>query len=85
MISASNMTVSRAQEFNPLLEQFLTFSQSFGKSDLTAMAGFSVQSFQYTNNGASGSQLPDGVTIKTKPHCVLCLVVSAIAMITSTS
>lgn len=60
-INASNLNVSRSQNFNPLLEQFLTYSAGFGKHDLTAMAGFSAQSFEFTNRGVSGGQLPDGV------------------------
>ena len=61
LISANSIGVNRSQNFNPLLEQFLTYSQGFGKHDLSVMAGFSAQSFEYTNRGASGGQLPDGV------------------------
>ncbi|MGK7395499.1 MAG: SusC/RagA family TonB-linked outer membrane protein [Candidatus Cyclobacteriaceae bacterium M3_2C_046] len=59
--SASSINVGRSQFFSPLVEQFLTYNNNFGKHNLSAMVGWSAQSFEFTNRGASGSQLPDGV------------------------
>lgn len=57
----STLNWNRNSNFNPLLEQFLTYNGDFGDHNLTAMAGFSVQAFRFTSVGASGQQLPEGV------------------------
>lgn len=58
-ISAINK--SRNQSFNPLVEQFLTYARTFGDHEFSIMAGFSAQSFQFTNVGGSGQALPENV------------------------
>ncbi|WP_020530372.1 SusC/RagA family TonB-linked outer membrane protein [Flexithrix dorotheae] len=57
----SSLNRSRSQDFNPLIEQFLTYNKSFGDHNLSVMAGFSAQSFQYTSISGSGEDIPNGV------------------------
>lgn len=61
LLTFSSINRNRSQNFNPLLEQFLTYSRIIGNHSFSAMAGFSAQSFQFTNVSASGQELPPNV------------------------
>lgn len=61
LFERSSLNRSRSQEFNPLIEQFLTYNYNSGRHDFSIMAGFSAQSFQFTNVGGSGQDLPPNV------------------------
>lgn len=61
LLTPSAINKSRSQDFNPLMEQFLTYSNNFGRHSLSLMAGWSAQSFEYTSISAQGSELPEGV------------------------
>ena len=57
----SSINKNRSQNFNPLFEQFLTYNNSVGKHSFSAMVGFSAQSFEFSNVGGSGQELPENV------------------------
>lgn len=61
LLEASYIERKRIHQFNPLLDHYLTFEQSFGKHDVSLMSGFSAQSFQYTEVGGHAEGLPTGV------------------------
>jgi TonB-dependent starch-binding outer membrane protein SusC len=52
---------SASQVFNPLFEQYLTYARTFGDHNISAMAGFSAQSFEFQQVGGSGEQAPPNV------------------------
>jgi TonB-dependent starch-binding outer membrane protein SusC len=69
----STINRSTSQVFNPLFEQFLTYARTFGDHNLSAMVGFSAQSFEWQQVGGSGEQGPpnvisiNGTTINRNP------------------
>jgi TonB-linked SusC/RagA family outer membrane protein len=60
-MTPSGIGISRSENISPLVEQFLTFNRSFDKHNLTALAGWSAQSFTYESSGGTGQNLPVGV------------------------
>lgn len=57
----SNLWISRSQNLNPLLENTLTYDQTFGDHDVSALAGASVQSFDSRWASATGQEMPRNV------------------------
>lgn len=57
----SSLNRTRGQNFNPLVEQTLTYDQEFGKHVVNALAGFSAQSFTSDFVNATGQQMPRDV------------------------
>lgn len=57
----SKISRARMQNFNPLLEHFLTYSKEFGAHVFSLMGGFSAQSFTFSKVGGSGENIPPGV------------------------
>ena len=48
----------KGQQFNPILEQFLTYSNQWELHDLSLLMGFSAQSFQISQIGGRGNDIP---------------------------
>jgi len=61
LTTVSSLNQSRTQDFNPLLEQYLTYTNTFGRHDISAMLGYSVQEFRFSSVGGRGEELPEGV------------------------
>lgn len=61
LIERSSINKSRSQNFNPLLEHYLTYARVFDRHSFSIMGGFSAQSFTFTNVGGSGQDLPENV------------------------
>ncbi|MDX9881193.1 MAG: TonB-dependent receptor [Prolixibacteraceae bacterium] len=59
----NSMSESRGQTKSALIENLLTFNQTFGDHKLTALAGYTFQHSTYRVLGAGGSFMPDGITV----------------------
>ncbi|MDR8393578.1 TonB-dependent receptor [Aliifodinibius sp. S!AR15-10] len=57
----SSLNRTRSQNLNPLIEQTLTYDQTFGVHDVSVLAGFSAQSFDYDFVNANGQEMPRNV------------------------
>lgn len=57
----SSLNRTRGQNFNPLIEQTLTYENNIGAHDFSVLAGFSAQSFTYDFVNGSGLDLPTNV------------------------
>jgi len=57
----SSLAYNRNQNVNPLLEQYLTYTNQFGQHSLTAMVGFSAQEFSSSGLSGAGQELPPGI------------------------
>ncbi|MFH5882714.1 SusC/RagA family TonB-linked outer membrane protein [Halalkalibaculum sp. DA3122] len=57
----SSLNRTRSQNLNPLIEQTLTYDQTFGAHDVSVLAGFSAQSFDSDFVNASGQEMPRNV------------------------
>lgn len=60
--AVSNMTEYRYQKNNSLIENLLTFDQTFGKHKISALLGYSYQNYHTRYILASGKGLPEGIT-----------------------
>ncbi len=59
----SSLNWRRSENFNPIFEQYLTYNRIFGQHNLTVLAGYSSQSFKFTQIGGSGQDLPNNTVI----------------------
>jgi TonB-linked SusC/RagA family outer membrane protein len=60
-VSFSTINRYKAQSFNPLFENYLTYAKSLGDHDFSAMVGYSAQDFRFESQTGSGEQLPPNV------------------------
>jgi len=63
LLLPSSLNQSRQERFNPLLEQYLTYNNTFGQHAVTALFGYSIQDFQFSSVGGRGQSLPTGVLV----------------------
>ncbi len=61
VIAFSGISRGKSQVFNPVFENFLTYTKRFGDHNLSAMVGLSAQSFQFQSQSGSGEELPPNV------------------------
>jgi TonB-dependent starch-binding outer membrane protein SusC len=57
----SSINRYKAQSFNPLFENYLTYTKSIGDHNFSAMVGYSAQEFNFESQNGSGEQLPPNV------------------------
>lgn len=59
----NTLSEKRGQTKNLLIENLLTFDKTFGDHKITALAGYTFQKRKYRELKASGSFMPDGITV----------------------
>ena len=59
----NQMTESRGQTKNTLVENLLTFDKTFGDHKLTVLGGYTFQQSKYRLISAGGSYMADGITV----------------------
>lgn len=61
--TSNSMSESRNPTRSTLVENLLTFNKSFGNHKLTMLAGYTFQNNKFRPLGASGTSMPDGITV----------------------